>query len=98
MHVNTPCKTPKYMLRERGTSGRVMLLLRCMGIVHLSEGHGPCVPQGSEAVLQLLLAQRAEPHGATDAGAVWLLKQLQIAAGRGHPQVGPLLDMPVAGS
>lgn len=74
-----------------------MLLLRCMGVVHPFQGHGPCVMQGAasgEAVLQLLLAQSAEPDA--DAGCVWPSKPLEIATGRGHSQVGPLLDMPVA--
>ena len=56
------------MLMERVTSGRVVLLLRCMGLLHSSKGCGPCVLQGSEAVLQLLLAHGAEPNARTSCG------------------------------
>ena len=40
----------------------------CMEMLHSSKNRGPCVLQGSEAVLQLLLAQSADPNAASRRG------------------------------
>ena len=75
------------MLMEIVTSGRVGSLLRCMGLLHSSKGCGPCVLQGSEAMLQLLLAHGAEPNARPGFGNT----ALGLACERGYSSCVRLL-------